>query len=152
MEYKNPKPTVDVIIEIDDGVVLIRRSNPPEGWAIPGGFVDDGEPVEAAAVREMKEETDLDVELTDLLYVYSDPRRDPRHHTLTTVFIGRVREGSLAAGDDAADAQVFGEGALPEKIAFDHRVVLADYFEFRRSGRRPNPQTKLEQWKQRASS
>ena len=152
MEYKNPKPTVDVIIEIDDGVVLIQRNNEPKGWAIPGGFVDEGEPVEVAAVREMKEETDLEVELTDLLYVYSDPRRDPRHHTLTTVFIGRVTDGQLAAGDDAGDARVFSEDALPEEIAFDHRDVLADYFEYRKSGRRPNPQAKLERWRQSKSN
>lgn len=151
MEFKNPKPTVDVIIEHEGGVVLIQRDNPPHGWAIPGGFVDEGEPVEAAAVREMAEETSLDVTLDELLYVYSDPRRDPRHHTLTTVFIGHALGGTLTAGDDAGDARVFSEDALPDELAFDHARVLADYFRFRRTGARPSPMEKLEQWQNRST-
>lgn len=150
-DYRNPKPTVDVIIEHDGGVVLIRRANPPAGWAIPGGFVDEGEPVEAAALREMEEETSLQVRLDDLLYVYSDPRRDPRHHTLTTVFIGHVVAGSLGAGDDAADAQVFSPRELPDEMAFDHRDVIADYVAFRETGKRPDPMERLEQWRSRSN-
>lgn len=129
-EYKNPFPTVDIIIEVEGGVVLIERKNPPYGWAIPGGFVDYGETVEAAAVREAREETGLDVRLKSLLGVYSDPSRDPRHHTISTVFVASA-DGQPAAADDAADAGVFTEGALPEDIAFDHREILADYFKSR---------------------
>ncbi len=86
-EHRNPVPTVDIIIELPDGIVLIQRKNPPEGWALPGGFVDYGESLEQAAVREAKEETSLDVELVRQLHTYSDPSRDTRFHTITTVFI-----------------------------------------------------------------
>ncbi len=126
-EYRNPFPTVDIIIEVESGIVLIERKNPPHGWAIPGGFVDYGETVEAAAVREAKEETGLDVQLTGLLGVYSDPSRDPRHHTISTVFVAAAT-GQPVADDDAADAGVFTEDTLPADIAFDHRKILADYF------------------------
>src|SRR5689334_17905568 len=94
-EYRNPKPTTDVIVEVSGGIVLIERKNDPKGWALPGGFVDEGEPVEAAAVREMQEEIGIEVVLTELLSVYSDPRRDKRMHTMSTVFIGRPKN----AGD-----------------------------------------------------
>lgn len=126
-EFRNPFPTVDIIIEVEGGIVLIERKNPPHGWAIPGGFVDYGETVEAAAVREAKEETGLDVRLTGLLGVYSDPSRDPRHHTISTVFVASAT-GRPVADDDAADAGVFTENTLPDDIAFDHREILADYF------------------------
>lgn len=126
-EFRNPFPTVDIIIEVEGGIVLIERKNPPHGWAIPGGFVDYGETVEAAAVREAKEETGLDVRLTGLLGVYSDPSRDPRHHTISTVFVASAT-GRPVADDDAADAGVFTEDTLPDDIAFDHRAILADYF------------------------
>ena len=129
-EYRNPFPTVDIIIEVEGGIVLIERKNPPHGWAIPGGFVDYGETVEAAAVREAKEETCLDVELTRLLGVYSDPLRDPRSHTISTVFVA-MAAGLPVAADDAADAGVFTEDTLPEDIAFDHREILRDYFSTR---------------------
>lgn len=138
MQRESPRVTVDVIIEAAGGVVLIRRRHPPHGWAIPGGFVDYGERVEDAARREMREETSLDVELTDLLGVYSDPARDARGHTVSTVFVGRAR-GAPRAADDAAEAGVFGERGLPAPLVFDHAQILADYFEFRRSGRRPRP-------------
>jgi len=128
--YRNPLPTVDIIIEVDGGVVLIERRNPPFGWAIPGGFVDYGESVEACAVRESKEETGLDVRLTDLLYVYSRPDRDPRHHTLTTVFLATA-EGQPVAADDARSAGVFSQQALPTPIVFDHAAILADYYRYR---------------------
>jgi ADP-ribose pyrophosphatase YjhB (NUDIX family) len=129
-EQKNPFPTVDIIIEVEGGIVLIERKNPPHGWAIPGGFVDYGETVEAAAVREAKEETGLVVRLTGLLGVYSDPSRDPRSHTISTVFVASAA-GRPVADDDAADAGVFTEDTLPGDIAFDHREILRDYFSTR---------------------
>ena len=129
-EHRNPVPTVDIIIEVEGGIVLIERKNPPHGWAIPGGFVDYGETVEAAAVREAKEETGLEVRLTGLLGVYSDPTRDPRSHTISTVFIASST-GRPVADDDAADAGVFTEDTLPGDIAFDHRDILVDYFSSR---------------------
>jgi 8-oxo-dGTP diphosphatase len=136
MEHRNPLPTADVIIEVGDRVVLVRRKYPPEGWAIPGGFVETGETVEAAAVREALEETGLSVTLTALLGVYSDPARDPRHHTITTVYVGKST-GNPDGGDDAAEARLFGEADLPSPIAFDHAKVLADYFRFKKTGKRP---------------
>jgi 8-oxo-dGTP diphosphatase len=133
---RNPLPTVDVIIELTRGIVLIQRRFPPFGWALPGGFVEYGETVEAAAVREALEETGLTVRLRELFAVYSDPRRDPRRHTLSIVFIGTA-VGSPVAGDDAAAAAVFNEGALPAPLAFDHGEILRDYFVYRRTGQRP---------------
>ena len=130
-----PLPTVDVVIEIDGGIVLIERRNPPHGWALPGGFVDYGEPVEEAARREMREETTLDITLTALLGVYSDPTRDARGHTISTVFVGRAT-GTPKAADDAADVGVFSEHDLPTPLAFDHARIVADYFRFRRTGER----------------
>ena len=125
--YRNPLPTVDIIIEVKSGIVLIERKNPPYGWAIPGGFVDYGESVEACAVREAREETGLNVRLKDLLYVYSRPDRDPRHHTLTTVFIATA-DGMPIAADDAKSAGVFSAQTLPIPLVFDHADILADYF------------------------
>ncbi len=125
--YKNPIPTVDIIIEYNDGIVLIERKNYPYGWAIPGGFVDYGESLEVAAIREAKEETNLDVILISQLHTYSSPTRDPRHHTISTVFIAKG-EGILKAKDDAINAKVFTKNNLPEKIAFDHKDILNDYF------------------------
>ena len=124
---RNPAPTVDIIIERDEGVLLIKRKNPPEGWALPGGFVDYGESLEAAAVREAKEETGLDVKLMRQFHSYSEPSRDPRRHTITTVFIGTAG-GRAVAGDDASEVGIFNKGNLPEQIAFDHRDILNDYF------------------------
>ncbi len=123
---RNPVPTVDIIIEIANKVVLIERNNPPRGWALPGGFVDYGESFETAAVREAREETGLAV--TDLrqFRTYSDPGRDERMHTASTVFIGRA-EGLPVAGDDAGKAALFSRDSLPE-LAFDHARILADYF------------------------
>jgi len=126
--YKNPFPTVDIIIEIEGrGVVLIKRKNDPIGWAIPGGFVDYGESLEEAAVREASEETGLQVELRRQMHTYSDPHRDPRHHTITTVFIATAT-GEPIAADDALEAGIFTEKTLPEPIVFDHRNILEDYF------------------------
>ncbi len=130
--YKNPVPTADIIIEVEgtEGIVLIERKNPPYGWAIPGGFVDYGESLEETAVREAKEETGLDVTLVTQLHTYSDPKRDPRHHTITTVFIARAK-GTPKGGDDARRAKVFTKDNLPSPLAFDHERILKDYFEFR---------------------
>lgn len=127
-EYRQPKLTVDVIIEIGERreLVFIRRKNPPLGWALPGGFVDIGETVEEAARREALEETSLQVELLRQFHVYSDPRRDPRGHTVSVVFIGRA-EGALRAADDAAEAKVFPRDALPKTLAFDHGQIINDY-------------------------
>jgi ADP-ribose pyrophosphatase YjhB (NUDIX family) len=123
----NPVPTVDVIIEYDQGILLIKRKNPPEGWALPGGFVDYGESLESAAVREAKEETGLAIELLRQFHAYSDPERDPRQHTITIVFLARAK-GLPVAGDDAKEVGIFREDTLPELITFDHRKILNDYF------------------------
>ena len=136
MEIKGPAATADVIIELGDRIVLIRRKNPPPGWAIPGGFVDRGEKAEDAAVREAFEETGLTVTLTALLGVYSDPARDPRRHTISAVYVGTA-QGTPTGRDDAAEARLFAEGDLPSPIAFDHARILADYFRFRKTGKRP---------------
>ena len=135
-DYRNPTPTVDILIEVGGGIVLIERKNPPTGWAIPGGFVDEGEPVWRAALREAKEETRLDVELVEQFFCYSDPSRDPRRHTLSVVFIARASAEPVGA-DDAARARIFHRDSLPEPIAFDHAQILRDYFHYRDTGARP---------------
>jgi ADP-ribose pyrophosphatase YjhB (NUDIX family) len=140
-KYNNPLLTVDIIIELaGGGVVLIERKNPPHGWALPGGFVDYGETLESAAVREAKEETCLAVQLVEQFYTYSDPSRDPRHHTVSTVFVA-TSDGVPKGADDAKTARAFTENQLPSSIVFDHSQILADYFEFKRTGRRPKPQS-----------
>ncbi len=126
--YRNPVPTVDILISYEGGIVLIERLNPPPGWALPGGFVDYGESLEAAAVREAREETGLEVELTGQFHTYSDPKRDPRQHTISTIFTAIGRGGQLQAGDDAGKAIVYRPDNLPKNIAFDHRRILEDYF------------------------
>ena len=123
--YRNPVPTVDVIIEFQEGVVLVLRKNEPPGWALPGGFVDYGETVEAAALREAREETNLDLRNLRQFSVYSDPSRDPRQHTITTVFVAEG-QGRLEGGDDASRAEVFDLDHLPG-LAFDHAKILGDY-------------------------
>lgn len=128
--YKNPIPTVDIIIEYNDGIVLIERKNYPFGWAIPGGFVEYGESCEETAIREAKEETGLELEDLRQFKTYSKPGRDPRFHTITTVFTAKGK-GYLKSGDDAKNASVFNEKNLPENIAFDHRDVLMEYFYFK---------------------
>lgn len=125
--YRNPSPTVDIIIELpDDKIVLIERRNPPPGYALPGGFVDYGESLEDAAVREAREETGLDVEIVRQFHTYSDPSRDPRKHTITTVFIARA-DGTPRAGDDAAAILLADRDSLP-KMAFDHNRIVLDYY------------------------
>ena len=124
--FRNPVPTVDIIIEVGDKIVLIKRKNPPYGWALPGGFVDYGESYENAAAREALEETGLTVQNLIQFHTYSDPGRDSRQHTASTVFIGQAEENPQA-GDDAAEAGLFGEDNLPD-LVFDHAQILADYF------------------------
>ena len=127
MNRRNPVPTVDVIIELEGrGIVLVERKNPPFGWALPGGFVNYGESLEQAALREAKEETGLEVKLISQFHTYSDPRRDPRLHTITTVYIGQAK-GEPKAADDAKGVAVFPKDGLPAKMAFDHREILEDY-------------------------
>ena len=133
-----PAVAVDVIIEYQGGIVLIERKNPPYGWALPGGFVDVGEPLEIAAVREAKEETSLDVTLHELLYIYGKPTRDTRGHTISPVYIGRG-SGTLRAADDAGKAAVFSPQNLPDPLAFDHREIINDYYTFKQTGTRPVP-------------
>jgi 8-oxo-dGTP diphosphatase len=128
-EYRNPAPTADVVIhEPSLGIVLIERAGAPFGFALPGGFIDLGESAEAAAIREMREETSLEVELTGLLGVYSRPDRDPRRHTISTVFTGRARNpAALRAGDDAENAAFYPLDALPAHIVFDHLEIINDF-------------------------
>jgi ADP-ribose pyrophosphatase YjhB (NUDIX family) len=123
--------TVDCIIEIDGEIVLIKRKHPPFGWALPGGFVDKGETVEQAVRREMEEETNLSLKELKQFHVYSDPMRDPRGHTVSVVFTASG-EGELKPQDDAKDVALFTEDNLPEEIAFDHRIILNDYFKRRK--------------------
>ncbi len=125
-----PFLTVDGIIEYDGGIVMIERSNPPLGWALPGGFVDYGESVEEAVAREIKEETSLDFLNFKQFKVYSQGNRDPRFHTASVVFIGEGK-GNLRADSDAKAAAVFKLDSLPEEIAFDHRKVIEDYIQSR---------------------
>ncbi|RKG98009.1 NUDIX hydrolase [Corallococcus sp. CA053C] len=135
-EYRNPKPTVDCIIELSgERIVLIRRANPPVGWALPGGFVDEGEPLDKAAIREAKEETGLDVKLEEQFFSYSDPKRDPRLHTISTVFIAQAT-GEPVGADDAAEAKTFKRDELPKDLCFDHGTILSDYLTYKRTGKR----------------
>jgi len=142
-KYRNPVPTVDIIIEMMEMpaskaplIVLIKRKNPPHGWAIPGGFVDYGESLEQAAMREALEETSLEVELMEQFHTYSAPDRDPRQHTVTTVYLARGK-GKPVAQDDAKAVGLFSEKDLPSPLAFDHGQILADYFRYRRDNSRP---------------
>ena len=136
-EYTNPAPTVDVVVYTPEhGVLLIERKNIPLGHALPGGFVDCGESAEHAAVRELKEETNLDVTLDGLLGVYSKPNRDPRQHTLGVVFAGTASNpDALCAGDDAAAAAYYPLDNLPPTLAFDHAEILKDFEEVLRGER-----------------
>ena len=140
---KTPALTVDIIIELRDRpdvpIVLIRRKNPPHGWALPGGFVDVGEAVEHAAVREAEEETALRVTLKMLLGCYSDPARDPRGHTASVVYVAEA-EGEPRAQDDAAGVAMFSPEALPDPLVFDHARMLRDYLVWRQRGVVPSPE------------
>jgi ADP-ribose pyrophosphatase YjhB (NUDIX family) len=129
--HQNPTPTVDLIIEIPgQGLVLIQRTKPPLGWALPGGFVDYGESLEDAARREAREETGLQVSLLGQFHTYSDPKRDPRQHNISTVFVAWAN-GTPQAGDDARSLQIFAPDDLPRDLAFDHGQILADYLQVR---------------------
>ena len=142
MKQKRSTPllTIDIAIELDGrGIVLIERKNPPHGWALPGGFVDYGESLEEASLREAREETSLDVQLIEQFHTYSDPRRDPRHHTVSTVFIAKA-SGSPIGGDDAKRAEIFTEANLPSPLVFDHAQILRDYFYYKKAGKRPKIQ------------
>jgi 8-oxo-dGTP diphosphatase len=140
-KYRNPTPTVDVLIELDGRpgeLVFIERKHEPQGFALPGGFVDEGEFLADAAVREAKEETGLDIELTELFHCYSDPKRDQRQHTCSTVFICRA-SGMPEGGDDAASAVVCKPEEMEGKLVFDHALIVADYVAYRATGKRPPP-------------
>jgi len=137
--YKPVTPLLaaDAIIELVDQpgrpIVLIERKNPPFGWAIPGGFVDVGESLEQAAIREALEETCLQVRLKALLGVYSDPKRDERGHTVTAIYVAEA-EGEPQAADDAKNLGVFSLKQWPAPLAFDHAQVLHDYCRYREEG------------------
>ena len=140
MTYKNPAPTVDIIIELIDRphrpIILIERKNEPYGWAIPGGFVDYGESVESAAIREAKEETSLEINLVEQFYVYSDPQRDPRKHTLSIIFLATAT-GNPTAADDAKSLAIYPQWEIPNNLCFDHDRILIDYWQYRNYGIRP---------------
>ncbi|MGV8074629.1 MAG: NUDIX domain-containing protein [Syntrophobacteraceae bacterium] len=128
--YRNPLVTVDIIIRVPGkGIVLIERKNPPFGWALPGGFVDYGETIEAAACREAREETGLELDNLKQFRAYSDPDRDPRHHTVTIVFTA-IGRGQPKASDDAKNLEIFTPDKLPDVVAFDHAKILSDYMQF----------------------
>ena len=133
-----PLLACDSIIELLDypnrPIVLIERANPPYGWAIPGGFVDVGEMVEQAAVREAQEEVGLEIQLIALLGLYSDPSRDQRDHVVTAVYVAEAL-GTPVAADDAKNCQIFNVNNLPKLLAFDHNLVLHDYLNFRSTGK-----------------
>ena len=129
-KYRTPLVTVDIIIEMNGNIIMIERSNPPHGWALPGGFVDYGESLEASAVREAGEETSLNIKLIEQFHTYSNPDRDPRHHTVTTVFIA-TGDGIPKPADDAKNIGIFTENNLPNPIAFDHEKIIRDYFQYK---------------------
>lgn len=137
-----PLIAADILIELTDRpgrpIVLIERRNPPHGWAIPGGFVDVGESVEAAAIREAEEETALRVRLTALLGVYSDPARDARGHTASVVYVAEA-QGEPRAQDDARALAVVSPDHPPAPLAFDHARILDDYRAYRLTGKPPAP-------------
>ncbi len=137
MRPETPQITVDSIIEMEDGIVLIERRYPPLGWAIPGGFVDPGESLLEAVKREALEETNLKIDVIDLFHVYSKPWRDPRGDTISAVYYCKAI-GKPVGGDDAAKAVIFTENTLPELIAFDHREILQQFFHWKKTGKKPS--------------
>ncbi len=131
-KFAQPAPTADVIIyDKNEGIVFIERVNTPHGFALPGGFIDMNETVEHAAIREMKEETNLDVELLGILGVYSKPDRDPRFHTMTITFVGKAKDISiLKSGDDAKNAKFYPLNDMPSPLCFDHEKMVKDFLNF----------------------
>ena len=131
-KYSNPFPTADVVIYDQIlGIVLVERGKEPFGLALPGGFIEEGESAEQAAIREMKEESNLDVELLGILGVYSKPDRDPRFHTMTITYVGKARDVSLLnAGDDAAQAAFYKLDALPATLCFDHNLAVEHFRDY----------------------
>ena len=125
--YKNPAPTIDIVITDGKRVVLVKRGREPfKGkWALPGGFVEYGERVEDAVVREVNEETGLETKIIDIIGVYSDPNRDPRGHIVTVVYLLNVQGGRLQSNDDASDVKFFDLDNLPE-LSFDHNIIVRD--------------------------
>ncbi len=131
-KHKYPIPTVDIIIEIkrrngQEGIILIKRKNPPHGLGLGGGFVDVGDSLEEAAVREATDVTSLDIKLKNQFHTYSDPKRDPRKHTISTVYVAAA-QGKPKAQDDAQDIGIFTKEEINFPLAFDHKKILADYF------------------------
>lgn len=141
MTHRNPAPTVDIIIELIDRpnrpIILIERKNNPYGWAIPGGFVDYGESIEKAAIREAKEEVSLNVKLIEQFHVYSDPERDKRQHTLAIVFIATAT-GNPTADDDAKGLAIYNQWEIPTDLCFDHDRIIVDYWRYRNYNIRPS--------------
>jgi 8-oxo-dGTP diphosphatase len=139
--YRNPTPTVDTIIQKDSQILLVKRKNEPfKGYlALPGGFINEGEKVEEAARREVKEETSLDIELIDILGVYSDPNRDPRGHIMSTVFIGQIpydkEKLEALAQDDATEVVWINLDEIDHtNLAFDHKKIISNYILWHRCG------------------
>ena len=130
--YKSPFLTVDAVINCkDDSIVLIKRKKNPykNSWALPGGFVEYGETVENATLREVKEETGLEIELSGIVGVYSDPNRDPRGHTVTVCYLANIKDGKLCANTDASEARcILRKDILNLELAFDHNLILKDAF------------------------
>lgn len=124
---KSPILTVDIIIEQDENILLIDRKFKPLGLTLPGGHVNYNETIEHAAKRETKEETGLDIRIRDILSVYSDPKRDPRKHAVSVVFIAEAN-GKAKAGSDAKDIKYISRKNIPKNIAFDHKKIIDDYF------------------------
>jgi ADP-ribose pyrophosphatase YjhB (NUDIX family) len=137
-KLKTPFVTADIIIRRNQGIVLVERKNEPHGWALPGGFVEVGESLENAASREAEEETSLEIELVEQFHAYSEPDRDVRFHSVTVVFIADAGAGILKARDDAKKVKIFSEMTLPDHIAFDHRQIITDYFNYIKTGKRPS--------------
>jgi ADP-ribose pyrophosphatase YjhB (NUDIX family) len=136
-EYRNPSPTVDIVVQRDSKILLVRRKKDPfkNRLALPGGFINEGETAEDAARREAREETSLEVEPIEILGVYSDPRRDPRKHVMSVVFIAIMIGGEEKAGDDALETEWLElDGIVDSEVAFDHMQIIRDYRRWKGTG------------------
>jgi 8-oxo-dGTP diphosphatase len=129
MNYKTPKITIDGIIKKGNEILLIKRRNIPfkNSWALPGGYLEYNEKTEDAVIREIFEETGLVTEIINLIGVYSDPKRDPRGHTVSIIYELRIIKGKLESGDDASDVNFFNLNNLPDNLSFDHKKIIKDY-------------------------